>query len=98
MAITFPEQKKSIIRILLILLGAALIFGVVAWYGYSRRTGVGPLGIIISPRQIEVNFAIFRDPIFDQLRIPYEQVPFPSTVGKENPFLRFEEAGEEEVL
>jgi len=73
---------------MLLLLGAICFLAIgFIWYQFFRghsipfsRTESGP------PKQITIDFTIFEDPAFLELRSPRPPITRPDEVGKKNPF------------
>lgn len=87
MTITFiPEARKQ--RYLLMLLGAVLVGALgLVWYKFFRETPVFTYQTQPPPpREIQIDFSVFEDPAFRELGAARPAIPFPSEVGKRNPF------------
>ncbi len=88
MAITIIQEKKRQRYLLFVLIGALgaglLFFGV---QSLQKRLAIAPPTSVLSPsREIEINYQVFENKIFEELLIPKPVIPIPLSVGRENPF------------
>ncbi len=78
------------------LIGAALVFVLatiyVVWTGFLKKPEEGAAGeiqVAVStsfPKNIKINFEVFKSPIFEQLQ-PFEDIqPLTEQPGRPNPF------------
>ena len=90
MAFTFIQGRNGQKYLLLAFLALGALLGGILWFGFVEK---GPPGITeffaaAPPQEIQIDFGIFQHPIFQELEDPGPPIPFPETVGKENPFLQ----------
>ncbi|MDP2641480.1 MAG: hypothetical protein Q8P39_02985 [Candidatus Yanofskybacteria bacterium] len=85
------SQQKKRQRVLTIVLGILVaVIGVVVWAGFFRAPSSLPVSFPVASeselRQVNINFSVFENPIFETLRTPPDPIPLPEQVGRNNPF------------
>ena len=98
MAITFVQQKKTQRYLILIFGALILIIAFVFFFNYfqeGEEIFIGEPDISKHLPQIKIDFQVLESPVFRKLSEPFPSLPsvLPSEeVGRENPFLPYEEA------
>ena len=89
MAFTFIQERKRQTYLIFAFLAIGAIGGVL-WFGFVGKGSSGITEFFEPPssQEIQIDFGIFQHPIFQELEDPGSSIPipFPETVGKENPF------------
>lgn len=92
MPVSFKEEKKKQKLLILIVIAAIVITIIILWFGvFSKKSNLNiveikPESLI---QEINVDFNVLNDPIFDDLKI-FEEIPkFEGEIGRENPFLAY---------
>jgi len=85
-----PERKRQAYLLIAFLAIGAL--GGVLWFGFVGKGSPGITEFFVPPpsQELQIDFEIFQHPIFQELQEPGPPIPFPETVGKENPFNKAE--------
>ena len=98
MAITFVQQKKTQRYLILIFGALILIIAFVFFYGYFQEEEEifidKPAVSKYLPR-IKIDFQVLESSVFQKLSKPFPDLPSvlpPEEVGREDPFLPYEEA------
>ena len=88
MAIQFTQQKKKQQYLILIFGAVLLIIGIVVWYGFFRKEkGVVSQAVIVSPKEVKIDFEFLESSVLKELQ-PFKEVsPFEKETGRKNPFL-----------
>lgn len=92
MAINFFGKEKRQKYLILVFLGLVLITMVIVWRNYLSKPEISEITttpITLKPTQIEIDFSLLENPIFQELQ-PFEEIkPFQEKLGRENPFLPY---------
>ncbi len=102
MAITFIQQKKTQRYLILIFGALILIIAFVFFFDYFQEREeifIGKPDVSKHLPQIKIDFQVLESSVFQKLSEPFPDLPSvlsPEEVGRENPFLPYEEAVSEE--
>ncbi len=90
MAITFVQQKKRQQIMVFVVAGVAMVTLLVLWFGFfaSAPKEASSSFFLPAPRETSVNFAVFEDPVFQELGSPFAPLEVPAKTEKANPFIR----------
>lgn len=92
MAITFLEKRKRLRYLVPVLATVILITIFIVWYGFFAKNGEPPTEPVFKPAigpEIEIDFQILRNPIFEQLILFEQAAVFEEEIGRENPFVPY---------
>lgn len=79
------ENNQKYLIVLLIVIALAIFFVLRKDSSLREPTAVAPAPFL--PQKIEINFDLLEEPIFKELRIYEEILPFEGEVGRKNPFV-----------
>jgi len=87
MTIIFSEkrrqQKYLAIVLVMILIGAALIF----YFGIMKELKQSSSAIFVPPKNMQINFSVLKNPVLSELELFEEIMEFTGDIGRENPFM-----------
>ena len=89
MAITFPQQKKRQLYLILVLGVFILITLIVIWYGFFLKRPNILLPETLRPQTIDINFKALDDPRLEELQSFKQISSFEGEAGRENPFIPY---------
>jgi hypothetical protein len=97
MAIVFQQQKNEQKKLILIFFLVLIITATVLWFGYFKQEKLDDtdfISINISSQNVNINFEIFKNPLFEELSPFYQIAPFVEStstekLGRENPFISY---------
>jgi hypothetical protein len=96
MAIVFLQQKNEQKKLILVFFFILLLTAVVLWFGYFKEDKLdemGPVSVNPSAKKVDINFEVFKNPLFAEFRSFSPIEPFKEStstaVGRENPFISY---------
>lgn len=90
MVTDFRRQKKKQKYLLIIVVLIMLTISGVLYFGFfGEDESIVEITPITSIKEININFNILENPLFEKIK-PFEKIPeFEGEVGRENPFLPY---------
>jgi len=95
MAITFLEKRKRLKSLMPVLVLIVLLTAVVVWRGFFVEA---PLAVPERPlkpiQEVSINFQVLENPALEELQLFEKTSPFEGEIGRENPFISYQEKEE----
>lgn len=90
MAITFVQQKRRQQMLVFAALLVVVFTGTVLWFGFfsSAPKEASSSFFLPPPREVQMDFTVFENPVFEELGSPIAPSEIPKKTGKKNPFIR----------
>ena len=89
MTVNFVEKKRKQQYMLFMVSGVIVVAFIVLWFGYFNKPAQAPPPeeIVISKKNIFIDYSVLENPILDALVFFRETPLYEGMLGKENPFL-----------